>query len=566
MNEQNEAKKNFEKAIELFNSKNYLKAIKFFEKTLEIHPKNINILENTAIAYFRAGNFIGAENHLKKILSLDAKSKKAIPLLIFIYEKLNKQKEFSETIELGIKNGEISNHYEIIKNFFVPNFFENEEEIKKYRSKIFNFLEKIESDQLNFDLDINKQKIYPPIFKLSYDQFDNLELNKKIVKIYKKIYPDLNKKIILKEKNKDKIRIGFISEFFTNHTIMKLYKGIMLNLDENMFNIYIFHSHNTEKGRYLSEIQEAEITKKNLENIFLTNNLNKNLNIFEEKNLDILFYPDIHMSESLYFLTFFKLAKYQMTSWGHPMTTGNEKIDFFLSSKLMEKENAQKNYSEKLILSNYLPMFFYKPKVNNILDQEKLKIKNIYSCPQSLIKIHPQFDEVIKKILLEDNKAEILFIKDSNNILAKKIFERMKSKINNGIDRVKFIDRVPTEDFVHHCGSASVLLDPLFFGAGNSFHESMFYGTPTITMPTDYLKSNIVMGAYKQMKINNAPIVENIDEYVNKAVELANLDNGKMLEFKMFLKEKAEENLYENINFVKELEKIFLKILENKVK
>ena len=141
----------------------------------------------------------------------------------------------------------------------------------------------------------------------------------------------------------------------------------------------------------------------------------------------------------------------------------------------------------------------------------------------------------------------------------------MKNKIDEGIDRVKFIDRVPTEDFVHHCGSASVLLDPLFFGSGNSFHESMFYGTPTITMPTNYLKSNIVMGAYKQMKVENAPIVKNIDQYVNKSVELANLDDNKMLDFKMYLKEKAKQNLYENINFVRELENIFKEILENKL-
>ena len=84
------------------------------------------------------------------------------------------------------------------------------------------------------------------------------------------------------------------------------------------------------------------------------------------------------------------------------------------------------------------------------------------------------------------------------------------------------------------CGKSSVLLDTLYFGAGNSFHESMVYGTPTVTMPSENLKSRIVLGAYKQMKIENPPVVKNIEEYVEKAVELANLEEKKMLEMKKY--------------------------------
>ena len=91
-----------------------------------------------------------------------------------------------------------------------------------------------------------------------------------------------------------------------------------------------------------------------------------------DRNLDILFYPDIHMSTNLYYLTLLKLAKFQITSWGHPETTGNNKIDFFLSSKLMEVDEYQNNFSEKVLLSNYLPMYFYKPKVTFVLKKEDL--------------------------------------------------------------------------------------------------------------------------------------------------------------------------------------------------
>ena len=89
------------------------------------------------------------------------------------------------------------------------------------------------------------------------------------------------------------------------------------------------------------------------------------------------------------------------------------------------------------------------------------------------------------------------------------------------------------EDFINQCGSASVLLDPLYFGSGNSFYESMFYGTPTVTMPNNSLKSNVVYGAYKQMKIENPPIVKNIEEYVDKAIFDEYKEYGLSIGFKV---------------------------------
>ena len=137
-------------------------------------------------------------------------------------------------------------------------------------------------------------------------------------------------------------------------------------------------------------------------------------------------------------------------------------------------------------------------------------------------------------------------------------FKRLKKIMAENIDRINFIDRLTPEEFVHYCGRVSVLLDPFWFGAGNSFHESMLYGTPTVTMPTKYLKSRVVAGAYKQMQIDDAPIFNNIDDYVDKCVELANHEN---LDLKMHYKEQAEKNLFENPNVIDDLEKIFKSIV-----
>ena len=190
-------------------------------------------------------------------------------------------------------------------------------------------------------------------------------------------------------------------------------------------------------------------------------------------------------------------------------------MDYFLTSKLIESEGSEKYFSEKLLYADHLPMYYYPPEIKNNLQKSELTKNNIYSCPQTLFKIHPEFDEIIGKIQKKDKNAKIYFIKDVDKVHYKKLLSRFKKNKEIDLDRIEFLDGLSWEDYINHCGQASVLLDPIYFGAGNSFYESMFYGTPTVSKPTQYTKSRLVLGAYRQMQIEEAPIVESVDEYVS---------------------------------------------------
>ena len=328
-------------------------------------------------------------------------------------------------------------------------------------------------------------------------------------------------------------------------------------MDKQKFEVIVFHSDKTKKGNRFEEIKRNELIFK-YENIFLPESFLEKKKLIEEKNLDILFYTDIHMSTNLYFLTLYKLARYQITTLGHPETTGNNKIDYFLSSKLLETDNYEKRYTEKVILSESLPMYFYKPEIKLKLNRNDLTKKNIYSCPQAIFKMHPSFDIAIKKILHKDKKAQIYFVKDKSEFLYKQFIKRLKKSISSDFDRIKFIKPNNVEEFINHCGRASVLLDPFIFGSATSFIESMFYGTPTISMPNESMKSRIVDGAYKQMQITDAPIKTNLDDYVDHAIEISNNDN---YDLKKFFSDQADKFLYDNDNFIEEFENLILKII-----
>ena len=551
-------KKNFEEGIKFFQKKDFKQAQIYFEKTLEDAPNSSPTLENLSKSYLATKDYDKAEKILKYFISLKKEDDQiAYKLLYEIYSTLNKYDELKNLTESAINKNKLDNEFHLKSRLFYPSFFRSLKEIDEIRKSFTNEVEKLIENENMPNLELSEKLFKPPNFELSYDGYDNLKINKKLIKLYNKIYPDLeNIEEYSFSKNK-KIKIGFISQFFSDHTIAKLFKGIIYKLNKEIFEVYVFHSDKTLPGMLFNEINESVVLY-NYDNIILPKDFREKVKTIRDKNLDLLFYPDIHMSTNLYYLTLLRLAKFQITSWGHPETTGNNKIDFFLSSKLMETDGYQNNFSEKVLLSNYLPMYFYKPKVTFALKKEDMLSKNIYSCPQSLFKMHPSFDEAIKKILHKDKNAQIYFIKDKKEILSKMFFDRLKKEMPENIDRINFIDRLTPEEFVHHCGRVSVLLDPFWFGAGNTFHESMLYGTPTVTMPTKYLKSRIVTGAYKQMQIDDAPIFNNVDDYVDKSIELANQDS---LDLKMYYKERAEKNLFENQNVISDLENIFKSIV-----
>jgi len=489
------------------------------------------------------------------MFDLGLKEKKLIEFLLLV---LKKQDDTGQILKLiSEEKNNIDQKYELLEKFERPAITMNTEETENYRS---SSIEKVNKAILsnNLKLNVDSQFLDPPLFYYSYDKKDNLTFSKKLNELFKKTYYELSQKIEINKFENKKIKIGFISQYFKKHTISKLFKGLICNLDNSLFDTNVFYLDN-EKGIDDEFLENEKVNK--IKIFKLPRLFNEKVNFILDQNLDIIFYPDIGMSTQLYYLTFLRLGKKQITSWGHPETTGNSNIDYFLSSKLLEIDfiEAQKHYSEELLLSDYLPMYFFKPKIKKIDDKELLS-NNIYSCPQTLFKLHPDFDEIIIKILQNDNKAKIYFINDKEKCFSKKILGRLKKKIPNKIDQIYFLDKMTEEEYINHCGRASVLLDPLYFGAGNSFHESMFYGTPTVSMPTKYLRSKIVEGAYKQMRIGNPPVVNDVDDYVSLAIEIANTKPKQNLERKKYYSELAIQNLYENKEALKSFEKILLKV------
>ena len=130
-----------------------------------------------------------------------------------------------------------------------------------------------------------------------------------------------------------------------------------------------------EHGFHVSILRgaDAKIDAKSLEidsytdtSIRLPQSLDAASEIIRKERLDVLLYPDIGMSPYTYMLAMLRLAPVQVTSWGHPNTTGLETIDYFLSCELIEPTNAQSKYTEQLIKLTKLPCLYSAPETKMI--------------------------------------------------------------------------------------------------------------------------------------------------------------------------------------------------------
>ena len=55
------------------------------------------------------------------------------------------------------------------------------------------------------------------------------------------------------------------------------------------------------------------------------------------------------------------------------------------------------------------------------------------------------------------------------------------------------------------------------------------------------------------MQIENPPVVDSIEDYVECAVELANNEKNKMLNLKKYYQKQASDHLFENKGFIKDI-------------
>jgi protein O-GlcNAc transferase len=395
-------------------------------------------------------------------------------------------------------------------------------------------------------------------FYLAYHDENDAPLMQRLARMHTTLCPDLEwtAEHCLNPKPRDaqrRVRVGFVSMFFHGHTIGKLTLGIIENIDRDLVDLRVFMTR--DKVDSMSRAIEAAAEK----TVFMDPDLDSARRAIAAEELDVLFYPDIGMHPFTYFLAFSRLAPVQAVSWGHPVSTGIPAMDYFLSAEDLEPEGAEEDYSETLIRLGHLPTCYSRPFTPEPADDRTLfgfpDDATLYLCPQTLFKLHPDFDAVLGHILRRDANGRIVLIAGNHRGWDEALKARFAKAFPDQVDRVLFIPRMSGAKFMHLLRAADATLDPPTFSGGNTTFEAFNLGVPIVTWPSGRMRGRVTYACYKAMGLDDL-VADSAETYVNLALRLAN-----DVDFHQTMAARIREHshrLFDNTNAVRHMERFFV--------
>ncbi|MBF0193571.1 MAG: tetratricopeptide repeat protein [Magnetococcales bacterium] len=568
----NKAEENYKKAISLkpdfFNAYSnlgitlqeqgkYNVAISCYNKAIAINPNFATAYNNIGMALQKQNNLDEAVDYFKKAIAI---SPDYIEGYINLADNQKGLGKFAQAISSYKKAIAIkpSTWLEIMILLTQPQVHLSKNEINNFRQSLKNGMDSLittpPSDEVAYE------KMGVTNFLTAYHGLNDCSLQKQLYELYLHSFPVLNWSspyVNIKGKAGKKLNVGVLSTNLYNHTIGALNIGIFKNLNRDRFNLIIFRTPHIQDdvSRAIDKLADRVVP--------ISKNLIMARNVISEEKLDLLYYPDIGMCNFTYFMAFFRLATVQCVTWGHPVTTGIKNIDYFISSEVLEISDAKEHYTEQLYLFKGLPCYYYRPKLlENSSTREDYNLPshgNIYLCPQSLFKIHPDFDIAIMDILAKDPSGWVVFIGGNNKYSKQLLLKRWENLANNRSEQILFLPRLDEDKFLDLFRLADVVLDPFHFSGGKTTSEALSVAAPVVTLPGLYMRSRVTAGCYQHMDMLDL-IAKNSSEYVSFANRLA---TDRQWRNAIVDKIKANSHrIFEDMESVKEFENFIEVVIE----
>lgn len=362
-----------------------------------------------------------------------------------------------------------------------------------------------------------------PCFYLAYHGRNDVELQKKIARVYLRAVPSLTY-IAPHCRNPQPtsarpIRIGVISRFFQKHSIGDHFAGLIRQFPRKGAHYTVFRFPGpTDKVSHEIEASADDV-------VMLSPRIVQAQQQVSARKLDLLFYTDIGMDPWTYFLAFSRLAPVQCATVGHPITTGIPNVDYFLSCDRLEAPEADEHYSERLIRLTHMPHFFTPPQTigpaKTRADYPLPPDARWYICQQTLFKMHPEFDGLIGQILHRDPRGIVILFEGQLPQWQHLVLERMRRTIPGVVERIRFLPRLPLNDYLGLLPLADALIDTIHFSAGTTALQATALGLPMVTLPSRLNRGRGIDAVYRKLDISDS-VAKDADEYVRMALRIAN--------------------------------------------
>jgi predicted O-linked N-acetylglucosamine transferase (SPINDLY family) len=423
----------------------------------------------------------------------------------------------------------------------LPVVYQSLDDLQRWRGRLQSEINQLQRSQVAVDV---THQGADPLFFLAYQGQNDRDIQRQYASLFRAPAGEA-----ASPRAGSKIRVGFISTFFRTHTIGHWMRGLVAQLSRDRFEVVVLSI-----GRYEDEI--AAFFKDHCDRFAeVPRDLPAARRLLAEQHLDVLFYTDIGMEPVTYTLALTRLAPVQCVTLGHPVTTGIDTVDYFISTEALETGAPGEHYTEELVRLKSLPIYYYRPRLAAPLrsrsDFGLATEDHVYACLQSPFKFHPDFDDVLGGILRNDLQGKLILTRGLIPHWEQFLRQRFAATLPDVQGRIQFLPMMNYNDYLHLLALADVQLDPLHFGGGSTSYDGLAVGTPIVTMPSRLLRGRITFALFHQIQVMDC-VAGSPQEYVTIACRL-----GKDVEFRSTVRRKildAAGLLFENSAGIRELE------------
>ena len=351
-----------------------------------------------------------------------------------------------------------------------------------------------------------------------------------------------------------KVRVGFVSPHFREHTVCKLFAAWITDLDRSAFEVHAFYV-GGKVDRETAAIEASADTF--LHHPACGRTL---MEAIAERRLDVLVYTDIGMDPRVQLLAALRLAPVQCVAFGHPVTSGLANVDYFLSGDLLEPAGAQAHYSETLVKLAGLGLCYRAPR---LAPAEPPGVAGapedgapVFLCAQSLFKLLPRHDRLYPEIAARLGACRFWFIGHGVPALSERFRRRLARAFSGyGLDADDYCEILPRlgqAEFLGLNRIADVVLDSVSWSGGNTTFDAVAMDKPVVTLPGPLMRSRVSAAILAMMGIGQTTAADT-EDYVAIAARLAT-DAAWRGEVAALTRE-GKSKVYEDTRPLRDLEK-----------
>lgn len=502
-------------------------AAKFTELCLKLEPQNLGLLANLTNLYQNIGKYQDSVIYGKRLLGCAEKIEDKIAAHYLIVRGL---------IEGGGYWQEAQKHYD------------------KYQQKLLKLIKNNSPLSHNHLHNLISTVAFGNYFADSPEA--NHEFRNQVAQYWQnqieKKYSYL-KQIRVGEKKQEKLKIGYISNFFYQHSIGWLARWLFIHHDTNNVEIYAY-SLNRVQDKVQQTIASHTYKFRNLANNHNIANIAEKIS---QDGIDILVDLDSVTDNIVSSVMALKPAPIQIT-WLGSDASGLPAIDYFLADEYVLTTSAQEYYAAKIwrLPNCYIAVDGFEIGVPS-LRRENLNIPSdaiIYLSAQSAYKRHPHTVKLQMKIIKAVPNSYFLIKGYGDGEEIKNFFTKIAKEEGVDSQRLRFLPRDSSEE-IHRANLAiaDVVLDTFPYNGATTTLETLWMGIPLVTRVGEQFSAR---NSYTMMV--NAGITEGIaksdEEYLQwgitlgKDAELREKITGKLI------KSRRNSPLWNGKQFTRNLE------------